>query len=619
MDHLSGPIFSPSVAPAPPEDIRSSPLDMDSPYLESSAAKASSATLFFGSPSLSDVDTSGSILGGPLVARLDSVATSIVERKQGAIWLAATPLSFFSTLRYSRRDRLNYEKVAVIETVPPINGIEFRPETLGTLGWKAYEHPEGSVYFRAANFYTNLWLYDATALEAIEDVVDKIRAELASFPELSGKDIEFGLDMFEDDEPGTGPGDTLGCYYAVDMTSREVFWLQEVASNFYCDDTELKIISREHLRYGARMSYWWNAALSDIGFRDHCYMFPHGRSLPPDMVSELRAVLSYNMFDKTTSTSSVSPYNEDDAHHLFQMFREMKASGASGHYIRPEQVVMTARMQSTFMREKLLHFHGERYAQLDSNKSVFEEDPKDNHRSGLFRALSLVFFWGPHVYYEQLSRTWVDNKVNYDSWRNFVGGLQADWTAYIIPSLIILTANVGFFAIESIDQGGFVATDRTFGQTASYISTFLNIGCVAASLGLAEQHRLSSHRTAEAAVTYLCGRALSKGGVERLAVIFSIPAAFFRWGLVSLATAMFCMSLQETSGATRIAVCIVAGISMILLLVTIVCNGEWKARFSTSPLATGVKQVRRLVKRASVMVATRPTLFSMPKTSILPK
>ena len=175
------------------------------------------------------------------------------------------------------------------------------------------------------------------------------------------------------------------------------------------------------------------------------------------------------------------------------------------------------------VREKLLHFHGERFAQLDSNKSVFEEDPEGNHRSGLFESLSLLFFSQPHVYYEQLSRTWVDNKVNYDSWCTFIGGLQADWATYIIPvrrssqplwtiinlfgildhsqSLIILTANVGFLSVQSIDQGGFAAPDdRTFGQTASYISTFLNIGCVAASLILAEQHRPSSHRTAEAAV-----------------------------------------------------------------------------------------------------------------------
>ena len=80
------------------------------------------------------------------------------------------------------------------------------------------------------------------------------------------------------------------------------------------------------------------------------------------------------------------------------------------------------------------------------------------------------------------------------------------------------------------------------------------------------------------------------------------------------------MSLQETNVATRIAVNIVAGIS-ILLLIAIVFNGEWNSRFtlSNSPLAMGVNGVRRLVKRGSVMVATRPKLFSMRKTSILPQ
>ncbi|KAI1786746.1 hypothetical protein LXA43DRAFT_757747 [Ganoderma leucocontextum] len=43
---------------------------------------------------------------------------------------------------------------------------------------------------------------------------------------------------------------------------------------------------------------------------------------------------------------------------------------ASGQYVRPEHVVMIARMQFTLLREKLVRFHGERYAQLDSDKSV---------------------------------------------------------------------------------------------------------------------------------------------------------------------------------------------------------------------------------------------------------
>ena len=98
------------------------------------------------------------------------------------------------------------------------------------------------------NFYTNLWLYDTATLEFIEEVIRKLRAELASHPQLSNRHIEFGIDLIDDDEPGAVPGDKLGCYYVVDKTTEEVFWLHEVPQSFLCDGAEINIISREHLR-----------------------------------------------------------------------------------------------------------------------------------------------------------------------------------------------------------------------------------------------------------------------------------------------------------------------------------------------------------------------------------
>ncbi|KAM5534001.1 hypothetical protein V8D89_012321 [Ganoderma adspersum] len=318
----------------------------------SSASTASSVTLSVPSPSL-DVDHSKTIPDGHSAS--ESEPTPVVEYEQAtrAVWLAPTPVRFITDLRYSRRDKLDYDEVEVIETVPPVNGLG--PATLGTLGWKAYEHPEGSVYFRAENFYTNLWLYDTATLEAIEKVVEKIRRELASLPEfkLLGKDIEFGVDLVDDDEPGAATGDKLGCYYVVDKTSQEAFWLHEVSSSFYCDGAELKIISCEHLRYGAKMGYWW--------------VHPHARGITatcspmagasPQIQSGNCApcfptiYLTYRdpaLQDKTTSTTSATPYSEDDAHRLFKMFREMEVSAPSGRYVLAEHVVMIARMQFTF-------------------------------------------------------------------------------------------------------------------------------------------------------------------------------------------------------------------------------------------------------------------------------
>lgn len=78
-----------------------------------------------------------------------------------------------------------------------------------------------------------------------------------------------------------------------------------------------------------------------------------------------------------------------------------------------------------------MRFHGERYAQLDSDRSVYENSHQE--RSLLFNVLTWICFCTPPTYFEQLSRIWVDQKVNYDHWGNFIGSLQDDWMASITP------------------------------------------------------------------------------------------------------------------------------------------------------------------------------------------
>lgn len=77
-------------------------------------------------------------------------------------------------------------------------------------------------------------------------MVEKLREALAGFPRISRNDIEFGVDLIDDDDPESSPGDKLGCYYVVSKRKEEAFWLHEIPSSFVCDGTELKILSREH-------------------------------------------------------------------------------------------------------------------------------------------------------------------------------------------------------------------------------------------------------------------------------------------------------------------------------------------------------------------------------------
>lgn len=98
-----------------------------------------------------------------------------------------------------------------------------------------------------------------------------------------------------------------------------------------------------------------------------------------------------------------------------------------------------------------MRLHGERYAQLDSDRSVYENTHRD--RSLLFHILTWIFFFTPPIYFEHLSRIWVDKKINYDRWRSFIGDLQDDWMASITP--------VSFSSGKMAHKADILGTDLT--------------------------------------------------------------------------------------------------------------------------------------------------------------
>ncbi|EPS97095.1 hypothetical protein FOMPIDRAFT_1098563, partial [Fomitopsis schrenkii] len=140
--------------------------------------------------------------------------------------------------------------------------------------------------------------------------------------------------------------------------------------------------------------------------------------------------------------------------------------------------------------------------------------------------LSPFLFNLPLQYLEDLEKIWVDQTVNYRPWRIFIAKLQRDWENSITPAAVLLTANVGLLAIQSVDTD---KPDRSLAQIASYISTFLSLGNIILCTILARQHRLDAHMTADAASNYLARRLCIKRGMELLAVVFSLPSALFLW------------------------------------------------------------------------------------------
>ena len=79
---------------------------------------------------------------------------------------------------------------------------------------------------------------------------------------------------------------------------------------------------------------------------------------------------------------------------------------------------------------RFLDYYDQRNARLSRDKSVYE-DNKD--RSYVFRIISAMLFFWPHVYVQNIEDMWVDRIVNINTWSYFFEHLQQDWKNCITP------------------------------------------------------------------------------------------------------------------------------------------------------------------------------------------
>ncbi|EJF57939.1 hypothetical protein DICSQDRAFT_163164 [Dichomitus squalens LYAD-421 SS1] len=508
------------------------------------------------------------VLDGPMTAEPERMAAesdcSSTVSKAG-IWLAPAPVTFIS-------QSSDYNKIKPHDNIGADNRIV--PHRTLDSKWKPFVHPEGSVYFRQENCFTNVWLYDEPNLKAIDDTMEMV-IDILRRRRIALSDVEVCLDLDIDDD-----GVKLGCYYVCNKKTEEVFWLHPIGNTFFYDGEDVRILSREHLGLAA-----------GIGYRDHIYMFPHGRHLTPEDLQLLRADLAYHMFDKQTSKSSTAPYSVEDLDNLLKVLKQVEISSEAKETL-PQYVVIVARLRTTLCRERFMRFHGERYAQLDSDRSVYEDEHRQ--RSVLFNVLTWLFFYTPPIYFERLSRVWVDNKVNYDNWRGFIGELQDDWMASITPSTVILSANVGFLAIQSVDHED---DYRSVAQIVSYMSTLLALGNIVACTVLARQHRPNLHLHSDDAIKYLVPRASNRWGMEKLAIIFSIPTAFILWALLFFFIAIAWVCFHNTTIITRVVIAVTTAVSTILVA-GIIHNGDWQPEQDNTSLSATMTRMKKLIKTA---------------------
>lgn len=165
------------------------------------------------------------------------------------------------------------------------------------------------------------------------------------------------------------------------------------------------------------------------------------------------------------------------------------------------------------VRLACMNYYGERGARIDTSQTVFENS-ENGPRTWFFRFMSPLLFYMPYVYMEELERVYIDRTVDYISWRRFISNLKQDWDGSITPvrcspayyhhilmglqATVLLAANVGFLAIQSVDQTG---TNKSMAQIASYISATLSLFNFIVCQILGREHRHDEHQFASRAVS----------------------------------------------------------------------------------------------------------------------
>ncbi|EGO29770.1 hypothetical protein SERLADRAFT_458015 [Serpula lacrymans var. lacrymans S7.9] len=190
-------------------------------------------------------------------------------------------------------------------------------------------------------------------------------------------------------------------------------------------------------------------------------------------------------------------------------------------------------MMYEFARNQFINFHGLQGSRLNFEQSIHDQKFT---RSTLMSILSPMFFYTPDVHRTALHKIFVDNIASSFTWNKFVDKVNSELQEQNLLATVLLNANVGFLAIQTVDNGSNIGTNndvtRSPTQVASYLSLVASAGSIILGLVLLRHNRTKARETAEEAAKFLHNMGHKKYGQEALALIYSLPYALLMWGML---------------------------------------------------------------------------------------
>ncbi|KAF7360384.1 hypothetical protein MVEN_00768200 [Mycena venus] len=422
-------------------------------------------------------------------------------------------------------------------TLPPLD-FPLAPN-LPPPGWTVCKHPEGARYFfhEKKRVFTDADLTDSEKLQlinnSIRDIYDFLRARSIQF----GHNVDLVLSDYAEDE---------GCqYYFANHGDRSVFWLDKADSDLFPVTDEVKgMTSTSHIRHELEAQYWL-----------HCEYYPAAIEVTHEMVDELRDIVLHALGDLVTSQTSTVSYKIDDLNNMITLIDGFsKNVGKHGQKKFNGSSSLIGRFMNVFVRNRVYNFYGEPAARLNIGQSVYATRQK---RTMLIKTLSPLLFYAPDRHLSNLGKIYHDGLTRSREWSDFIARLTKEWSDITLYTTMLLNANVGFLAIQSVDNNGEAHYMRSPMQISSYLSMLTSIGSIIIGLLLTKQTRDRDRAPASEAATFISNRTHPTLGHETLAVLYSLPYAMLIWSMVSFLAAFSFMCFVRSSALTRALITVV--------------------------------------------------------------
>ncbi|KAG1763473.1 hypothetical protein EDD22DRAFT_846404 [Suillus occidentalis] len=401
----------------------------------------------------------------------------------------------------------------ISKTIIPAMTITFPAHDMAVpQGWITLVHPEGSRYFvhRETRTFTEMNICDEETCGDIEYYMQRLLDELQRVVEH--KSLE--LDMEQVDlvlEPKTFDDDSVVCcYYFANHRDRCLFWLDDFDAEDILSDCK-SVENLSHIRLAIQAQYW-----------RHWGYFPSLCPVTQTLVDEVKDMLVHATCDHLTSLQSSAAFDVIELRDYLAVVDKIKV------YTPADQSMQRCHAAIVIGHNHFVNYHGEDCARLAVEQTVHGWAYK---RSPLMVILTPFLFFDPVTQVRDLHKVFVDRIACTARWNAFSSKLNGQLQDSNLLATVLLNANVGFLAIGSVDLNG-----RSPIQVASYMSLVASMGSMILGLLLVSHNRTMGQGTRLHAYfdqeIFLSGLHDREHGLEKLAIIYSLPKALLIWGVI---------------------------------------------------------------------------------------